>query len=106
VSTAKETFTYERVYDELLKNFVGIAAPSSETITIEGSQASAYWVQRDETEERVYDELSRNFIGIPFLTSASNELTENLSRLREEQKIADRQENLKDMIRYWNQFKK
>jgi hypothetical protein len=53
----------EMAYDELSKNFVGIAAPSSENS--QELQASAYWVQRAEAEEIAYDELSKNFIGIP-----------------------------------------
>jgi hypothetical protein len=54
----------ERVYDELSKSFVGIAAPSSENS--QGFQASAYWVQRDEAEEMAYDELSKSFVGIGY----------------------------------------
>jgi hypothetical protein len=78
-----------------------------------------------------YDELSKNFIGIPspgtkitgrFLpgvvggisspaqnplaATASNELTRNDFRIMEEQRAADRQDDLRDMIQYWNELKK
>jgi hypothetical protein len=110
-------------------NQVGIAYPSSENS--QGLQASAYWIQRDEAEEMAYDELSKNFIGIPspdtkitgrFLpgvvggisspaqnplaATASNELTGNDFRIMEEQRAADRQDDLRDMIQYWNELKK
>ena len=109
-------------------NQVGIAAPSSQTI--EASQAASYWIRRDEAEEMAYDELSKNFIGIPspgtkitgrFLpgvvggisspvqnplaATASNELTGNDFRIMEEQRAADRQDDLRDMIQYWNELK-
>jgi hypothetical protein len=35
-----------------------------------------------------------------------NELTGSTFRIREEQRAAGRQEDLRDMIRYWNQLKK
>jgi hypothetical protein len=81
-------------------NQLGIAAPSSHAI--EASQAASYWIQRDEIEEMAYDELSRNFVGIP----APSSQTQSSFRIMEEQRAADRQEDLKDMIRYWNQLKK
>jgi hypothetical protein len=37
---------------------------------------------------------------------ASNKLTGNDFRIMEEQRAADRQEDLRDMIQYWNQLKK
>src|ERR687896_2433929 len=53
------TFTYDQ-----LRRDEGASLSSNTQIT-EASQASAYWVQRDEAEEMTYDELSKNFIGIP-----------------------------------------
>ena len=82
-------------------NQVGIAYPSSESI--EASQAAAYWVQRDEAEEMAYDELSKNFIGIP---SPSDNQVKSPLLIMEEQRAADRQADLQDMIQYWNQLKK
>jgi hypothetical protein len=81
-------------------NQVGIAYPSSENS--QGFQAPAYWVQRDEAEEMAYDELSRNFIGIP---SPSDNQVKSPMLIMEEQRAADRQADLQDMIQYWNQLK-
>ena len=53
------TFTYDQLRQDEAAN------PSSSSRITEASQASAYWVQRDEAEEMTYDELSKNFIGIP-----------------------------------------
>ena len=53
------TFTYDQLRQD------EAASPSSNSRITEASQASAYWVQRDEAEEMAYDELSKNFIGIP-----------------------------------------
>jgi hypothetical protein len=53
------TFTYDQLRQD------EAASPSSSSQITEASQASAYWVQRDEAEEMAYDELSKNFIGIP-----------------------------------------
>jgi hypothetical protein len=85
-------------------NQVGIAAPSSQTI--KASQAASYWIRRDEAEEMAYDELSKNFIGIPSPGTNSNELTGNDFRIMEEQRAADRQDDLRFMIQYWNELKK
>jgi hypothetical protein len=81
-------------------NQLGIAAPSRQTI--EASQAASYWIRRDEVEEMAYDELSKSFVGIAYPSSQ----TQSSFRIMEEQRTADRQEDLKDMIRYWNQLKK
>jgi hypothetical protein len=85
----------------LRSNQVGITYPSSENS--QGLQAPAYWVQRDEAEEMTYDELSRNFIGIP---SPSDNQVKSPMLIMEEQRAADRQADLQDMIQYWNQLKK
>ena len=53
------TFTYDQLRQD------DAASLSSNTQITESSEASAYWVQRDEAEEMAYDELSKNFIGIP-----------------------------------------
>jgi hypothetical protein len=118
------TFTYDHLRQD------EAASPSSSSQIAEVSRASAYWIQRDEAEEMAYDELSKNFIGIPspdtkitgrFLpgvvggisspaqnpiaATASNELTGNDFRIMEEQRAADRQDDLRDMIQYWNELK-
>jgi hypothetical protein len=47
--------------------------------------------------------------GASFLRStaafSSDDIAENFSRIREEGRVADRQDELKDMIQYWNQLK-
>ena len=90
----------EMAYDELSKNFVGIAAPSSENS--QRFQASGYWIQRDEAEEMAYDELSKSFLGIAYPSSQ----TQSPFRIMEEQRAAERQEDLRFMIQYWNELKK
>src|SRR5919106_4791743 len=74
-------------------------SPSS----IEKMEVAPYWVQRDEAEEMTYDELSKNFIGIP---SPSDNQVKSPLLIMEEQRAADRQADLQDMIQYWNQLKK
>ncbi len=68
----------------------------------DAASSSSYWVQRDEAEEMAYNELSKSFVGIAYPSSQ----TQSPFRIMEEQRAADRQEDLKDMIRYWNQLKK
>jgi hypothetical protein len=118
------TFTYDQLRQDDAAN------PSSSSQITEASQATSYWIRRDEAEEMAYDERSKNFIGIPspgtkitgrFLpgvvggisspaqnpiaATASNELAGNDFRIMEEQRAADRQDDLRDMIQYWNELK-
>jgi hypothetical protein len=61
------TFTYDQLRQDEAAN------PSSSSQIAEASQASAYWVQRDEAEEMAYDELSKNFVGIAAPSSENSQ---------------------------------
>jgi hypothetical protein len=61
------TFTYDQLRQD------EAASPSSSSQITEASQASAYWVQRDEAEEMAYDELSKNFVGIAAPSSENSQ---------------------------------
>jgi hypothetical protein len=93
-------------------NQVGIAYPSSESS--QGLQAAAYWVQRDEAEEMLFDELRESFIGKPVSSDEIDEATSSTSDnqvkdpilIMEELREADRRDDERFMIQYWNELKR
>jgi hypothetical protein len=67
-----------------------------------------YWDQlkRDKAASIIDGEISRPANNPSTATISSNEIDENFSRIREEGRAADRQDDLGDMTRYWDQLKR
>jgi hypothetical protein len=96
------------IYQELNQDKAASPPARSETTT-------AYSVPE---QDILFDELSASFIGVPAVSSGEStqafqppadagpgDLSEGSFRIREEQRAADRQDDLRDMTRYWDQLK-
>jgi hypothetical protein len=97
------------IYQELNQDKAASPPARSETTT-------AYSVPE---QDILFDELSASFIGVPAVSSGETtqafqppadagpgDLSEGSFRIREEQRAADRQDDLRDMTRYWDQLKR
>ena len=68
---------------------------------------TAYYQDPDWRErEAAEGEVSRAAHNPSTAAISSNEIAENFSRIREEGRQADRQDDLRDMTRYWDQLKR